>query len=70
MRIDVHPTDSNHYITATFRFKDTIVESGLLDETECIVLAERLRAGTDSLEHYSRVIVDVKKGDSKIEKCL
>jgi len=61
MRIDVRPEFDDSYARAIFLFNETTVNSGLLDETECMVLAERLRAGADSLEHYSRVIADKKQ---------
>jgi hypothetical protein len=61
MRIDVVSEYNDHYVRAIFKFEKTIVDSGLLNEKDCLVLAEHLRMGADSLEHYSRVIADTKK---------
>jgi len=44
------------YLRVMFHHDNTIVMTKLLNTTECIVLAESLRNGAESIEHYSRVI--------------
>jgi len=67
MNIKVNYADSSweaHYARAIFNFRETIVDSGLLNAEECLALAESLRQGADALEHYSRIIAEIEKKEN------
>ena len=60
MRITTDLIDDK-YVRVTFHHDNTIIMTGLLNTNECIALAESLRSGAESIEHYSRVIQPINK---------
>lgn len=53
------------YAQGTFYHDNTTFKTGLLDNNECIILAERLRSAAESLEHYSRILSNNQELTSK-----